>query len=598
MSGQSPLRFAWSYIRHFQGRLLLAILWRTLYILTPMQIPILTGGLIDGLDGQRVELYGFIRMGETPREIVSAVAVGLLVLALVFGAASYFRTTAIAQVSRHFVAELRKSLMEKIELLSLDVHRKYGAGELLSRAVTDTQSLRRFTEKVFIQTIADTVRIVYPLIMLLIINPTLTLLALTILPMQWGLTHQARQRLRAASRRARKSQAGLTTVVKENLDGIETIQALSAEKNVIQRVSQQAERLETDELRTNRHTGTIRGFVWGLTYLGYALVWWQGGLQVIEGEMTLGMLVAFTGFVSFMYTPFRTFSDVVNVYHKGVVALERIQEVLETESSVQEAPKARPLYVQQGEVEFQGVSFAYDQQAVLSDVNLCISPKRLTAIVGRSGSGKSSLLKLIARLYDPTGGEVCIDGQDLRDVKLVSLRAQIAVVPQVPMIFTGTMLENICLGQLKASQAEVEQACAAAGALDFIVGLEKGFNTRLGEKGANVSGGEAQRISIARALLRRPKILLLDEPTSALDYETEAAIMATLHRLKKEMTVIIIGHRLDALSGADCIVVVDNGQIMEVGSHEELLALRGVYSDLFLENRRAENETLHLPSNA
>ncbi len=583
----SATKYVFKYLKKDKARLVFAIFWSILFVIVPMQVPILTGALIDGIHGKHVKIYGFIELHHTPEQILNFAIIGLIITAAAYGIAAYFRTTSVARVSRHFVSQLRKALIQKLEVISLDIHEKYGAGELLNRAIVDTQSMRPFIESLFIKTSTNVVRMAYPLLMLFIIDPFLASIASSILPVQWLIARKLQKKLHTASRQARTTQSNLTTVVKENLDGIETIQTSTAEIHSIEKISKQAEKLELDQLQTQKYSGIIAGIVWTLTSIGLALTWWQGGLKVLAGDMTIGTLVAFTGFVVFIYTPSRKFTDVINVYQKGIVALERIQEILETQSSIHESLNAADLRIEHGNMEFRNVSFSYSPanapQEVLTGINLTIEPNRITAIVGKSGSGKSSLLKLITRLYDPLEGQVLIDGQDIKNVKLESLRSQIAVVPQTSVIFSGTISENVRLGRPDASDKEVEEACRSADALKFIVKLNKGLNTRLGQGGVNLSGGEAQRIAIARALIRKPKILLLDEPSSALDSESESTIMATLDLLKNNMVIILIGHHLKAISKADRLIVIDDGKVVERGTHKELLSSGGLYSVLYFE---------------
>lgn len=583
MKSQSPVKFAFRYLKEYKGRLAFAILCSIIFVIVPMQVPILTGALIDGITGNKVKIYGHI-LDLSPEQILIFASVGLMIIAAAYGITAYFRTTSIAKVSRHFVSELRKALIQKLELMSLDIHGKYGSGELLSRVILDTQSTRQFVESVFIRTIINIVRVIYPASMLLLINPFLAAVASSILPFQWVLTRNLQKRLHQASIQARTTRAQLTTIVKENLDGIETIKTSNAEISSANKMSEQAEELEFAELQSNKYSALIRASVWTLTYTGFALTWWLGGQMVLDGDMTIGTLIVFTGFVAFLYTPFRQFSNVVKVYQKGIVGLERIQEILDKPSTVQDSPDATPLKVKNGKIEFRNVSSSYAQQEVLTGINLTIEANEITAIAGKSGSGKSTLLKLITRLYDPSEGQILIDGQDIKKVTLKSLRSRIAVIPQTPIIFSGTVSENIRIGNPDASDKEVEEACQAADALKFVVNLRKGFYTRLGQEGVNLSGGEAQRIAIARAILRKPKILLLDEPTSALDSESKSSILATIDLLKESMTILLVGHHLKAISKADRVIVMDNGKIVEDGTHEELLSSPGLYSFLYSED--------------
>ena len=531
-----------------------------------------------------------------------------------------FVQSSIAKASRHFVSEIRKSMFYKFEILSLDIHSYFGSGELLSRAIVDTQSLRTFIENTIINTVTNLVRSIYPFMVLFVMDPYLTLLASSVLPIQWIIARQLQKKLHLSSRKSRTSSAVLMTALKENLDGIETIQTLNAGKRCFNKVSKLAEDVEYNQIQTQKYSGMITGIVWFLTSLGLSMVWYQGGLDVISHHMTTGGLVAFTGLVLFIYQPLRNFTKVLTQYQKGIVAAERIQQILDMNSSINDERGAPDLKIDQGNIEFNNVyllrsklmlvsslhhidsqslksrspkgHFKLDkdivmQENILNNINLTIRYKNLVGVVGRSGSGKSTLLKLIARLYDPSSGEILIDGQDIKKVRLGSLRSQIAIVPQSPIIFSEYHKENIVLAKSEATDEEIKEACIHADALKFIEKMEKGFDTHLGQGGITLSGGQIQRVAIARAIIKKPKILLLDEPSSALDAESEYAIMNTLFYLKKYMTIIIVGHRLKAMSKVDRIIVMDNGIVIENGTHKELIAYSGVYKYLYSHNEES-----------
>lgn len=584
----SPTKYVFERLKKDKTRLAFAIFWSILFVIIPMQVPILTGALIDDMrDVKHVKIFGFITLDQTHHQVLEYIVIGLIIIAASYGISAYFRTSSVAKVSRHFVADLRKDLIRKLEVLSLDIHSKYGSGDLLSRTILDTQTLRPFVESSVIKTSVNVVRMSYPIVMLFIINPVLALWATSVLPVHWLITRKLQKKLHESSEHAARSQARLNATMKENLDGIETIQTSNAEKYSIKKIFEHAEKVESDQVQTQKYSGMISGFVWGLTGLGLALIWWQGGLIVLAEKMTIGTLIAFTGLALFVYEPLRNFTQAINAYQKGVVSAERIQEILDTPSSIQDHPSANYAKISRGKIEFKNVSFSYpgytsDQQGqVLNNVNVSIEPNRLTAIVGKNGSGKSSILKLITRLYDPNEGQVLIDDQDIKKVALDSLRSQIAVVPQTPIIFSGTVFENVLLGKPDATVEEIEEACRSSDVLKFSIHLDKGLDTILGVGGVSLSGGEAQRIAIARALIRKPKILLLDEPSSALDLESEFSIMETLNHLKKDMTIILVGHHLQAISNADRVIVIDGGRVVEDGTPVELLQSNGIYNILY-----------------
>lgn len=577
----SPERLALRLLGQQKGQLFAAGLWRALYVLVPMQVPVLTGAIVDGLTGKQVAVYGWNLASRSPAAVLGVAVVGLLLVAAAYGVTACGQMISAGRLSRKFVFRLRQLLAEKIAALSLDQHQQFGAGDLIDRTISDTAETRRFVERVFIQTLTNVVRVGYPVAMMFWIDPVLALVALGILPPQLLFSRWLQKRLHTATRTSRRSQADLTTVAKETFDGIETIKLAHAESDAVEHMQRGARRLEKNELRAHTITGLITGDVWLMTSIGVALTWWLGGWKVLQGEMTLGTLVVFTGFAAFAYLPFRQFTTIASTFRQGLVSLERINEILELVPTIRSDPHAAPLQIDQGQVKFEDVSFAFAEKPVLQDISLTIGPRRLVAVVGRSGSGKSSLLRLVSRLYDPQAGRILVDGQDIRRAALASVRRSVAVVPQRPLLFSGSILNNIRLGRPNATQGEIIAAARAAGAHRFITRLADGYETAVGPGGESLSGGEMQRIAIARAIVSRARILLLDEPTSALDSETETSVMETLLRLRQEMTVVVIGHKQMTVRCADEIVVMDAGRIVAHGEHQQLLETCLVYQDLF-----------------
>lgn len=585
MKNHSSIRVAISYLKKQKLLLGSALFWRSIHELAPMQVPIFTGIVIDGLTNEKVSMYGLNWSPESPLVVLQVAAIGLLMVALLRGSSAYAWTYSSAKLSRNFVTELRKKLIEKITFLSLDVHHQYGSGDLLDRTLRDTATTRAFMERVFVQTFTSFLRMGYPILMLVLIDPILTVIALSVIPPQQLISRYLEKKLHVATQKSRESDSDLMSAVKENLDGIETIQTLNSEITSIDRLSGKTDRLEVDQLHANRVTALLRGTVWLLTGIGFALTWWRGGLLVINGEMTIGTLVVFTGFVKYAYRPFRLFTGIVKAYRRGLVSLERIHDVLDTPSSIREKQNAHPISISKGRIELRNVSFTYGSQPVLKDIDLTLEPQSLIAVVGGSGSGKSSLLRLIVRLYDPSRGSVLIDDQAIDEVTLKSLRSQMSVVPQSPVLFSGTVYENICLARPDVSRQEVEAACRFSSAQEFIERLEDGLDTYLGPGGTSLSGGEVQRITIARALLNRPKILLMDEPTSSLDADSEAILLQSLLELKKKMTIVVASHRLETIRHADKIVVMEHGRVILEGTHSALLERSEVYRELFSNGR-------------
>lgn len=561
----------WKYLRRHKVLFTGVLLCRAVWEIIPMQVPVLAGALVDGVAGKGLRVYGVQWADAPPRDAVSAAAIGLLLVALLYGLSAYAYTVLGARLDKRFVAGLRKAVAEKAILLSLDHHQRLGSGELMDCVLKDTSRLRGYTERVFTRSLTNAVRAGFPIVMLILIDLRLALIALSIIPPQWFLTWRLQRRLQHMVRLRQADHAELTTAIKENLDAIETIQALDAAKPAVARAQRWSDRVEAGELETSRVSALIRANVWTLTGIGLALTWWRGGLDVLAGGLTVGTLVAFTGFVDYAYRPFRHFTTIVKKYRVGTVSLERIRDLLALSSSVEIRPDAREIPVTRGVLEFRRVTFSYQARPVLQGLDLRIEGKRITALLGRSGSGKSSMLRLVARLYDPDGGDITLDGHPLPSFTLESLRSQVAVVPQHPAVFSGTILENLRIARPDAPLEAVERACAQAGALEFIDRLDGRFEARIGRGAGGLSGGQLQRLSIARALLKEPKVLLMDEPTSALDAESEELVLDTLRRLRGALTIVLVTHRPSTAAIADRVVLIDHGRVVAEHAADERL---------------------------
>lgn len=579
--GRSPLQLAFGFVRRHKIAFSIAVFWRALWELVPMQIPIFAGAIVDGLTGKASSVYGWQLSINHPLDVIQFGAMGLLLIALLYGICSFLYTVAGAALSRRFVWELRTRVCDKVTTLSVGTHQRHGPGDLLDRTLRDTDRLREFPDQVFIRTCTNVLRAGYPIAMLFLMSPPLAVLALSVIPPQWLITWYLQRKLYVATQDGLNRQSDLTGSLKETLDGIETVQTLQAEKATVRRLEEQISDVEHQEARCNRITGFIRATIWLFTTLGIALVWWQGSLLVISNALTVGTLIAFIGFSELAYRPFRYFTNTVKAYQQGLASLERICELLNQPPTIVVQPNSPALQVTEGKIELEHVSFSYSDEPILRDVQLTIEPGQMTAIVGRSGSGKSSLLRLLPRLYDPESGDILIEGQNVCDVNLESLRAAIGVVPQTPVILSGTIADNLRMGNPDATELEMTSACQSAGAWEFIRLCPDGLQTQIGRHGIRLSGGQSQRIALARTLLKKPKILLLDEPTSALDAESQAIIVHTLSQLRGSVTMVIVGHRLSTIQQADKIVVMEAGKVHDEGTHPELIARCNLYNDLF-----------------
>jgi ABC-type multidrug transport system fused ATPase/permease subunit len=562
-----PLGLAARYLAGQRLRLAASLAARAAAIVLPMQLPLLIGALTDALAGNTARLYGWTwAPGEAP-QAVWAVGVALGALALLGAALHYLRSALTASLSRRFVTHLRLRLAEVLAVLPLARQRALGAGELMDRFVSDAGAMRGFVERVFVQMPTNALRIVYPVVMLLVIDARLALLALAVVPVQWVAMRWVQRRLRRAVKRSRQARSALMQAAKEAVDGAEDAQALGAETAVVGLACARAETLEAHQLHQSLFAAGVGTVTKAFTGVGVALAWGVGGAAVVAGDMTLGTLATFTGFLGFVYSPARQLSAIAGTYENGLVSLERVHELLRERP----APRASAAPLR-GSVEAEAVEMGYgDGAPVVRGASFRAEPGEMVALVGPSGSGKSTLLRGLARLEPLRAGAVRLAGRDLAALPLDVVRASVALVTQHPSLFSLSVRENVRLAAPGASDAEVEQACRDAAAHDFIVALPDGYDTRLGVAGAALSGGQAQRLSLARALLRRPAVLLLDEPTSALDGRTEAEVVAALRAAADAgATVVVSTHRPAAAAAADRVVMLVDGVVDASAAHDAL----------------------------
>jgi len=580
MPSPSPWRFALGRLAGHKLPFALALFWSLVFVLVPMQVPVITGALLDSLKSKEVRLYGIeLKRGSRHRSVEIA-AMALLGVAAIRGFSAYQRQLSVNKLTRRFVAEIRRDLIQRVTTMPLKYHFQIGAGDLFHGITADTAQLRRFAGQVVVRNATNVLRVVCPVVLLFLHQPTLAAVCCSVIPLQWVLTSWLQKNTRHARTQTRRTRSQFTTLVKEQLDGAETIQSIGACNVALSRAIRKVDLLEQEELLQADCAARRSALIWVMTSIGFALAWGLGGMLVLEGTMSTGELVAFSGLLAFAYAPFRRFAGSMGDSRKISASLGRVQELLDLPPGPVERPDARQLVVQEGRIELRNVSFGYDSAPVLRNIHLVIQPHCITALAGRSGSGKTTLLRLINRLYDTSDGQVLIDGADLREFTVSSLRSAVILVPQRPMIFSGTISHNLRLARPECDQAELVAACEAADLSDFIKGLKDGLETRIGRRGIQLSGGEAQRLAIARAVLMRSKILLLDEPTSSLDLPSQAAVMDTLTRLKSQMTIVVAGHRPEALSKADHLVILDRGQIVQQGLLEGTLSSEALHQSL------------------
>jgi ATP-binding cassette, subfamily B, multidrug efflux pump len=521
-----------------------------------------------------------IRGGE--QDLLAWSVLGLLGLTLLKGILAFLQGRWTEIASQGVAYDLRNDIHEKLAGLSFSYHDRAQTGQLLSRAVQDVERIRFLTGRATLRLAEGVTLLLGTAAALAWMNPRLALLTLAFVPFLAWIAYRFGRRFRPLSLQIQDQLAVLTTRVEQNLRGARIVKAFAQEDAEVARFELENDRwfrLSTLAARLRALNVPLIDLV---ASLGTVVVIWYGGSLVIRGALTLGELVAFSTYLAQLIQPVRRMGMIIPAVAMAASAGERIFEILDAVSEVQEAPGARPLPPVRGHVRFEDVSFAYFRRhRVLDRVSLEALPGQVVALLGATGSGKSTIINLIPRFYDPTEGRITVDGHDTRQVTLASLRDQIGIVLQETTLFAATVAENIAFGCPDASEEEMIAAARAAQAHEFIVQMSRGYETPVGERGVTLSGGQKQRLAIARALLKDPRILILDDATSAVDTETERLIQLALERLMQGRTSFIIAQRLGTVRAADLILVLDRGRIAARGTHAELLNSSGLYAEIY-----------------
>ncbi len=529
----------------------------------------------------KVAIDGGVAAGDATALWLATLGYLLVNAAWWFATRERIRTIAIAGQSIIFA--LRAELFDHLQQLALGFYARHSVGRLISRVVNDVGVMREFVTWALVAVARDALHLVGLVVAMVVLDWRLSLLTFLVLPLMGVATAVWRSRAREAYRWTRRSQSRVTGTLSENIAGVRVVQSFSREERNYRHFAGDINRDNFDaNVASARLSSVFFPTVDFIGSLAVGLVVWIGGTQVLGGGLTAGVLVAFVLYIDQFFNPIRDLAQRYNTFQATMAAGERIFEVLDTEAEVVDAPGANEMPRIEGRVVYEGVSFAYeDGVPVLSDVSFEVQPGQMVALVGETGAGKSTLVKLLARFYDATGGRVRLDGIDVRDVTQRSLRRQLGVVLQETFLFSGTVADNIRFGRVDATDAEVVAAAQSVGAHEFISKMPNGYDTEVEEGGAILSVGQRQLISFARALLADPRILILDEATSSVDTQTEKKIQAAMATLLEGRTAFVIAHRLSTIVKADLILVIDGGQVVERGTHHELLAQRGRYYDLY-----------------
>ena len=577
------------FAKPYKGQLLLGLMLTLLGTAATLVPPYLTMPILDDI----LIPYQNNRQAIDP-QLVALYLGGLLASAILAWGLGWARTWVMAKVSERIGADMRTTVYAHMLNQSLEYFGSKRTGDLMSRIGSDTDRINMFLSLHALDFITDVVMMVMTAAILISINPWLALVTLVPLPFIVWLIHKVRSRLAIGFDRTSRVWAEITNVLSDTIPGVRVVKAFAQEQREMQRFARANQRNLQANDRVNKIWALFSPTVGLMTEIGLLFVWAFGIWLVAHDQITVGVLSAFIAYIGRFYTRLDSMSRIVNITQKSAAGAKRIFDVLDQVSSVPEptTPATLPQPVQ-GAITLQDVGFRYGSRQVIRQLNLHIRPGEMIGLVGHSGSGKSTLVNLINRFYDVTEGSIQLDGIDVRRLAVADYRRNIGLVLQEPFLFFGTVAENIAYGKPGATRQEIVAAARAAHAHDFILRLPHGYDSVVGERGQGLSGGERQRISIARALLINPRLLILDEATSAVDTETEKEIQKALDNLVQGRTTIAIAHRLSTLRKADRLVVMDRGEIVEVGPHDELMAAQGAYWRLYQAQARRAEEDAH-----